>query len=159
MRGQRFETATRNPDGGDAANGRASGCPDRTVALLSGPGRTARHVLGHGRRLFLPGRSPTLKTMSYSVHDATAHLLRRLNEVLECLEKDRAAVGDPNTLLADVLDSMAMVEFLAVLAEDYGVTTAALEECVGRRFGTVADSAVRLHAAGWMAGVKSELPS
>ena len=45
-----------------------------------------------------------------------AHLLRRLNEVLQRLEQDTMTVAGPNTLLADVLDSMAMVEFLAVLA-------------------------------------------
>jgi 3-oxoacyl-[acyl-carrier-protein] synthase-3 len=48
---------------------------------------------------------------------------------------------------ADALDSMAMVEFLAILAEDCGVTPGAIEACVDRRFGTVGELAAALHAA------------
>ena len=83
---------------------------------------------------------------------ATAHLLRRLKEVVHGLDREAPPLDDPNTRFADALDSMAMVDFLAVLAEDYGVTTGAIEDCVGRRFGTVAELAASLHAAGWTLG-------
>ncbi len=94
--------------------------------------------------------------MTYTIQDATAHLLRRLNDVLQRLEKSTSAVEDPNGPLADLLDSMAMVEWLAVLAEDYGVTMAAIEECLGHRIGTIAQMAAQLHSAGWeLHGVES----
>jgi 3-oxoacyl-[acyl-carrier-protein] synthase-3 len=97
--------------------------------------------------------------MNDSVQTATTHLLRRLNEVAHRMHKDVPAFENPNTLFADALDSMAMVEFLAVLAEDYGVTAGAIEECVGRRFGTVAELAASLHAAGWTLGRSCQTPS
>jgi 3-oxoacyl-[acyl-carrier-protein] synthase-3 len=95
--------------------------------------------------------------MSYSVPDTTAHLLRRLNEVLQRLDSGATALDNPHARFADVLDSMALVELLAVLAEDYGVTVARIEECLDRRFGTVAEVAARLHAAGWRPGGKSAM--
>jgi 3-oxoacyl-[acyl-carrier-protein] synthase-3 len=87
--------------------------------------------------------------MSDSVHAATAHLLRRLHEVAQVRDQEAPPFVDPNTRFADALDSMAMLDFLAVLAEDYGVAAGAIEECAGRRFGTVAELAACLHAAGW----------
>jgi 3-oxoacyl-[acyl-carrier-protein] synthase-3 len=59
-----------------------------------------------------------------------------------------AAPEHPQTLLADVLDSMGLVELLAVLAEDCGVTPEAVEACVQHRFGTIGELASALHAAG-----------
>jgi 3-oxoacyl-[acyl-carrier-protein] synthase-3 len=96
--------------------------------------------------------------MSDPVHIATAHLLRRLNEAAHRPNKEAPPFNDPNTPFADALDSMAMVEFLAVLAEDYGVTAGAIEECVGRRFGTIAELAASLHTVGWEPGGSSQAP-
>jgi 3-oxoacyl-[acyl-carrier-protein] synthase-3 len=88
--------------------------------------------------------------MNHSVPDATVHLLRRLHEVNQSLGGEATNLADPNVRFADAVDSMAMLEFLAVVADDYRVTTRALEDCVGRQFGTVAELATRLHAAGWV---------
>lgn len=88
--------------------------------------------------------------MNYSVHEATAHLLRRLNEVLHRLDGTAPVLDNPNTRFAEALDSMTMVELLVVLAEDYGVTASAIEECAGHRFGTVAELAACLHASRWV---------
>jgi 3-oxoacyl-[acyl-carrier-protein] synthase-3 len=87
--------------------------------------------------------------MNDSIAAVTAHLLRRLNEVMQRLGMGPAVFDNPDTRFADAFDSMAMVEFLEILAEDYGVTASAIEECVNRRFGTVAELAARLHAARW----------
>jgi 3-oxoacyl-[acyl-carrier-protein] synthase-3 len=94
--------------------------------------------------------------MHYSIHDTTVHVLRRLNEVRQRLDREAMPVDDPNTRFADAVDSMAMVEFLAVLAEDYGVTVREIEECIGHRFGTVVEVAARLYAAGWIPGGKRD---
>ncbi|HLJ94873.1 MAG TPA: 3-oxoacyl-[acyl-carrier-protein] synthase III C-terminal domain-containing protein [Gemmataceae bacterium] len=88
--------------------------------------------------------------MTYTIQDAIAHLLCRLNEVLQRLEKSTSSVEDPNKPLADLLDSMAMVEWLAVVAEDHRISLAAIEECLGRRIGTIAEMAAQLHSAGWV---------
>src|SRR5439155_9366000 len=42
---------------------------------------------------------------------------------------------------------------------NYAVTVAAIEECVGHRFGTVAELAARLDAVGWVPSRKSEQTS
>src|SRR5438309_8833739 len=101
-------------------------------------------MLGHGRRFSLTGRSTGLRFMTYTVHDATLHVLRRLNEIVQRWDNSTPTIDEPNQLLAEALDSMALVEFLAVLAEDCGVPISAIEECVGRQFGTVAEMAARL---------------
>src|SRR5438132_3918458 len=96
--------------------------------------------------------------MNDSIAATTAHLLRRLNEVMQRLGMGPAVFDNPDTRFADGLDSMAMVEFLEILAEDYGVTASAIEECVNRRFGTVAELAARLHAARWAPRDKEDPP-
>src|SRR5207302_8274270 len=106
----------------------------RSVPLVPRPGRSARHVLAHGGRIFLTFGPATLRFMNHTVDDGIAHLLHRLNEVMQRLDRHAPALNDPNTRFADALDSMAMVEFLAVLAEYCGVTIEAIEESVGRRF-------------------------
>jgi 3-oxoacyl-[acyl-carrier-protein] synthase-3 len=85
--------------------------------------------------------------MNDSVDEVIAHLLRRLNEMTprDC---NRPVLDDPQMRFADALDSMAMVEFLAVLAEDCGVSVGVVEECAGHKFGTVAELAAHLHAGG-----------
>src|SRR5207237_216253 len=84
------------------------------------------------------------------VSELTAHLLSRLVQVRENLGAEPAAGADAHARFADVLDSMGMVEFLMIVAEDCGVTSTAIEECVGRKFGTVGELAVALRNAGWV---------
>ncbi len=86
--------------------------------------------------------------MNRTAHDLTFHLLDRLRQVRQNLGLDDGTPVDPGAALGDVLDSMAMVEFLALLAEDCATQAAAIEECVGRRFGTVEDLAAALQKAG-----------
>src|SRR5258708_7208839 len=77
------------------------------------------------------------------------HLLTRLSEVQQNLGQDADSPATGATRFADVLDSMDMVEFLMVIAEDFGVLPAAVEQCSGRRFGSVVELAGALHATGW----------
>src|SRR5262249_17409413 len=76
----------------------------------------------------------------------TAHLLMRLRGVQENLGM-LAAPDVPDGRFADLLDSMGMVEFLTVLADDCGVTPARIEGCVDRRFGTVVELAAAMYGA------------
>ena len=85
--------------------------------------------------------------MLTSFDDLTTHLLRRLREVRQRLGMEPAE-ADRGGHFADLLDSMGLVEFLAILADDCGVAAQAIEACAGRRFGTVAELAGALHAAG-----------
>jgi 3-oxoacyl-[acyl-carrier-protein] synthase-3 len=82
----------------------------------------------------------------------TAHLLQRLRQVRATLGLDPAETDDPAARFADLLDSMGLVEFLTVLAEDCGATPAEIERCADRRFGTVAELAAALHTAGLLPG-------
>jgi 3-oxoacyl-[acyl-carrier-protein] synthase-3 len=81
----------------------------------------------------------------------TAHLLTRLREVQENLGMV-AAADAADARFADLLDSMGMVEFLTVLADDCGVTAARIEDCVDRQFGTVAELAAAMYAARLLPG-------
>jgi 3-oxoacyl-[acyl-carrier-protein] synthase-3 len=85
--------------------------------------------------------------MTWTLDDWMAHLLNRLRQVQRNLGLDPAAPADANARFADLLDSMGMVEFLGLLADDCGLTPEAIETRVGRRFGTVADLARALHGA------------
>lgn len=85
--------------------------------------------------------------MSPATDDLTAHLLDLVRRVQRQLGEDDLA-NDPGTRFADALGSMGLVEFVAVLAGECGVAPAAIEECVGRRFGTIADLAGAMTAAG-----------
>src|SRR5438270_3838530 len=80
--------------------------------------------------------------------ELTQHLLECLGRVRRNLGDEAEWPDDPAVHFADVLDSMGLVEFLALLAEDCGVRPAAIEECAGRRFGTVAELAQCLRNAG-----------
>jgi 3-oxoacyl-[acyl-carrier-protein] synthase-3 len=84
--------------------------------------------------------------MHPTLEELTAYLLRRLAEVQRNLgqlaDSDSAA-----TQFVDIVDSMGLVEFLAVVAEDCGVKPAAIEACVDRRFGTVGELAAALERA------------
>src|SRR6476646_1122540 len=94
-------------------------------------------------------RSPTRSrdVMTPATDDLTAHLIHLVRRVQRQLGEDDPA-DDPATRFADALDSMGMVEFLAILAGECGVEAAAIEECVNRRFGAIADLAAAMSAAG-----------
>jgi 3-oxoacyl-[acyl-carrier-protein] synthase III/acyl carrier protein len=79
--------------------------------------------------------------------DLESRLLDRLREVQRTLGIEPPA-ADAGVRFADAVDSMGLVEFLALLAEDLGVSVEAIEQVAGRRFGTVAELAAALSAAG-----------
>jgi 3-oxoacyl-[acyl-carrier-protein] synthase-3 len=77
--------------------------------------------------------------------------------VLDLLRQVQERLGDPtlphggeNTSFAEVLDSTAMLEFIASLAEACSVSPETIERCVDRQFTTVGNLAASLHAAGLM---------
>ncbi len=82
-----------------------------------------------------------------SSHAVVARLLDRLHQVRELLEQEQLA-ADANTRFVDALDSMGFVEFLALVAEDYGVLVETIEQAAGRRYGSVGELAAALDAAG-----------
>jgi 3-oxoacyl-[acyl-carrier-protein] synthase III len=94
--------------------------------------------------------------MNTSVADLTAHLLQRIDRVRRQLGEEPEGVSDPTARFADLLDSMGMVEFLALLARDCGVAPADVEEAAGHQFDTVAEVARRLSAAGLVPGAAAE---
>jgi 3-oxoacyl-[acyl-carrier-protein] synthase-3 len=73
-------------------------------------------------------------------------LLDRLRQVQEALGAEPSA--DPGVRFADVVDSMGLVEFVALVAEDLGVPPQAVEEAAEWRFGTVAELATALLKVG-----------
>jgi 3-oxoacyl-[acyl-carrier-protein] synthase III len=79
--------------------------------------------------------------------DLECRLLDHLREVQRALGVEPLA-EDAGIRFADAVDSMGLVEFLALLAEDFAVGVEAIEEAAGRRFGTVAELAASLAAAG-----------
>ncbi len=89
--------------------------------------------------------------MPLSVDDLTARLLRHVAAVRRNLGEPAQDVR-PGDRFADLLDSMGMVEFLALVGRDCGLTPAAVEEAVGHRFGTVAEVAECLAGAGLTTG-------
>jgi 3-oxoacyl-[acyl-carrier-protein] synthase-3 len=86
--------------------------------------------------------------MSAPVTDLTAHLLERIDRVRRQLGEDADPGFGPTARFADLLDSMGMVEFLALLARDCGVTPADIEAAASHQFATVADLAQQLVTAG-----------
>jgi 3-oxoacyl-[acyl-carrier-protein] synthase-3 len=85
--------------------------------------------------------------MDTALDNLTAHLLHRVALVQRNLGGD-PELAAPETAFADLLDSMGLVEFVALLADDCGVAPARIEAAVGHRFGTVAKLAHGLSAAG-----------
>lgn len=88
-----------------------------------------------------------MNALTSSVLEVRSHLLARIRQVQRQLGQETDQSDDPNARIADLLDSMGMVELLALLAEDYGTTPEAIEQWAGRRFGTVAELAAALHAS------------
>jgi 3-oxoacyl-[acyl-carrier-protein] synthase-3 len=75
--------------------------------------------------------------------DLVARLLARLNQVRQQLGQGSLA-ADAETRFADAFDSMGFVEFLALTAEDCGVSVEAIEQAAGRRYGSVGELAAAL---------------
>jgi 3-oxoacyl-[acyl-carrier-protein] synthase-3 len=86
--------------------------------------------------------------MSTSVADLAAHLFQRIDQVRRQLGEEPEGASEPTARFADLLDSMGMVEFLALLARDCRVAPADIERAAGHQFGTVAEVARRLADAG-----------
>jgi 3-oxoacyl-[acyl-carrier-protein] synthase III len=83
-----------------------------------------------------------VKIMDTACDRLTAYLLDRLALVQRNLGQESAVAAD--AVFGEVLDSMALVEFVALVAEDCGVDAEAIERCVGQRFGTVTEMAEAL---------------
>jgi len=79
--------------------------------------------------------------------DLVARLLALLRQVREKLGHEPLA-ADAGTRFADVLDSMGFVEFLALAAEDCGVSMEDIERATGRRYGSVGELAAVLDPLG-----------
>src|SRR5262249_50591536 len=101
----------------------------------------------HGRRLLFAGRPAALNTMNHSLDELTAHVLNRLRLVQQTLGVE-ADEKDANTRFADLIDSMGLVELVAVLAADCGGPPAAVGDCVQRNFSTIGGLAQAMSAAG-----------
>src|SRR5260370_11511587 len=84
--------------------------------------------------------------MTSSPNDLIEHLLTRLREVQRNFRFEET--GDPNVPLAEVLDPMGWVELVAILAEDFGVTSDTIDKAVGRKYGAIVEVARHLRAAG-----------
>src|SRR6266851_7797455 len=84
--------------------------------------------------------------MTSSPNDIVAHLITRLREVQRNFRFEETS--DPKTRLADAVDSMGLVELVGVLAEDFGVPPEAIDQAVGHTYGTIAEVARCLQAAG-----------
>ncbi len=86
--------------------------------------------------------------MNSPTEQVAVRLLSRVRLVQENLGQPTGPGLTPQARFSDLLDSMGMVEFLALVAEDLGVSVEVIEDAVGGRFGTVAELALALEAAG-----------
>ena len=80
--------------------------------------------------------------------DLLAYLLGRIRSVQEGLGLESAASLEGSALFADLLDSMAMTEFLTAVAGDCRTSPGTIEQCAHHRLSTVAALAERLASAG-----------
>jgi 3-oxoacyl-[acyl-carrier-protein] synthase-3 len=85
--------------------------------------------------------------MSQPATELGMHLLDRLRQVQANLGVEPVA-QDVGVRFADAVDSMGLVEFLALVAGDCAATVGEVERAAGHRFGTVAELAAALDAAG-----------
>lgn len=85
--------------------------------------------------------------MTATPEDLTTHLVDRLCSVRRNLGMEDERPVHSGLRFAEVLDSMGLVEFLAVVAEDCGTTPEAIEQCVDRQFDTIVGLAVAMHQA------------
>jgi len=103
-------------------------------------------MLVNGRRILF--RGGTAEHMPLTETHLTDYLLSVMHGVLEDLGADEAEPLGPESRFADVFDSMAMVEFLGLVADDCGCEMSTIEECVDQRFSTVEHLVRALSAAG-----------
>jgi 3-oxoacyl-[acyl-carrier-protein] synthase-3 len=96
--------------------------------------------------------------MNDAVNDVIEFLLVRLALVRQSLGLESPGAGGAGMAIGDLLDSMALVEYLAIVAEDCGVEPQAIEHAVRRRFGTVAELAAAMHAAGLRPRMTTGIP-
>jgi 3-oxoacyl-[acyl-carrier-protein] synthase-3 len=82
--------------------------------------------------------------MSTTSTDTLARVFARLRQVQGELGIEPQPRDDPESLLADLIDSMGLVELLAVLAQERGVRSEDIERAAGNRFTTVASLAAAL---------------
>jgi 3-oxoacyl-[acyl-carrier-protein] synthase-3 len=94
--------------------------------------------------------------MMGDVKELTVHLLTRLQQVQARLGQVTAGADALQAPFADLLDSMGLAEFVAVLAEDCGVEATTIEESAGQRFGTVLELAAALARAGIAPATRTE---
>jgi 3-oxoacyl-[acyl-carrier-protein] synthase III len=74
------------------------------------------------------------------------HLVERLKELRKRLGYKPA--NDACASFAELLDSMGMVEYVAMLAQDLGTTPEQIEACAGHPFSDVGELAKAIHQAG-----------
>jgi 3-oxoacyl-[acyl-carrier-protein] synthase-3 len=86
--------------------------------------------------------------MNDSHQALTDHLNLRLAQVVRGLGGELATQGAAELRFADLLDSMAMVEYVAILADDFEVAPEAIELAVQRNYTTVFELARCLDLAG-----------
>jgi 3-oxoacyl-[acyl-carrier-protein] synthase III len=89
--------------------------------------------------------------------DLVAHLLRRLRQVQSALGQTPLA-EDAQVSFADAVDSMGLVEFVGLLASDWGVAPEDIERAAGHSFGTVAQLAAALEGAGLRPSLPAPIP-
>jgi len=87
-----------------------------------------------------------------------------LDQVLACLEEVQRGLGveeavGPHTRFANCVDSMGLVEFLALLGARLGVDPGVIEAAAGHRFGTVQELADQLAPAGLTATGSNPAPA
>src|SRR5262249_35533988 len=86
--------------------------------------------------------------MSLSDANLADYFLGVLRGGVEGLGLDDGDPIGPDARFADVFDSMAMVEFLGIVAEDCRCEISAIEEAVDQHFSTVAHLARSMQRAG-----------
>jgi 3-oxoacyl-[acyl-carrier-protein] synthase-3 len=91
--------------------------------------------------------------MSQPRAELVARLLRHLRQVQENLGLEPTADG-PDARFAEAVDSMGLVEFLSLVAEECSVPVEAIEQAAGHRFGTVGELADALDASGLGRGTR-----
>jgi 3-oxoacyl-[acyl-carrier-protein] synthase-3 len=77
------------------------------------------------------------------------YLLQRIAQAQQAMGKPTPLDGE-HTRFGDVLDSMALVEFLTIVAEDCGVPVETLEQQFGPRFGSITEMAAGMEQIGLM---------
>jgi 3-oxoacyl-[acyl-carrier-protein] synthase-3 len=86
--------------------------------------------------------------MIHSPETVRTRVLNLLLEVQRQLGDPAEPSGNGDLPFAELLDSMAMVEFIGLVAESCGVSPKKIEACVSGRFTTVGELAASLRTAG-----------